>query len=333
MTGVLPIEQVRDAVARADAVVPVGGRTHWEVGGRPSPGEEVRAPAGIVRYEPADMTVTTGAGTPVRELAAALADAGQECALDPRLPEATVGGVLAAGLTGHRRLRLGPLRDLVLQTRFVTGDARIVKAGGPTVKNVTGYDLPRLLVGSLGTLGVVVEVTLRTRPRPGCTTWSSAAVDPVELRARLHAASSILWDGSLVHVLLEGDPGDVEAQLVAGALEPSDAPPAWPDGPHRGRASVRPAAVGALGRALDGIRGVRWLAEVGVGTVHVAAETAEALGAARAATESEGGWLLREAGAGDLDAFGRPLPNLDLLRRIKDAFDPEGKLNPGRLPL
>lgn len=333
MTEAPGFEEVRDAVARAEIVVPVGGRTHWEVGGRASHGQEVGAPAGIVRYEPADMTVTAGAGTPVRELATALAEAGQECALDPRLPEATVGGVLAAGLSGHRRLRLGPLRDLVLQTRFVTGDARIVKAGGPTVKNVTGYDLPRLLVGSLGTLGVLVEVTLRTRPLPVCTTWSTAEGDPVALRARLHAASSILWDGSGVHVLLEGDPGDVEAQLVAGALEPSGGGPAWPDGPHRGRVSVRPAAVGALGRSLDGIRGVRWLAEVGVGTVHVVADSAEALATARAAAEREGGWLLREAGAGDLDGFGMPLPNREILRRIKDAFDPEGKLNPGRLPL
>lgn len=333
MTGMPGIEEVRDAVARAGVVVPVGAGTHWEVGGCPPRGEEIGAPAGIVRYEPADMTVTAGAGTPVRELAATLAVAGQECALDPRAPEATVGGVLAAGLSGHRRLRLGPLRDVVLQTRFVTGDARIVKAGGPTVKNVTGYDLPRLLVGSLGTLGVLVEVTLRTRPVPACATWSSAEVDPVELRARLHAASSILWDGERVHVLLEGDPGDVGAQLDTGALAPSDDGPAWPEGPHRGRASVRPAAVGTLGRALDGIRGVRWLAEVGVGTVHVAADSVEALAAARAAAESGGGWLLREAGGGDLDGFGRSMPNLDLLRRIKDAFDPTGKLNPGRLPL
>lgn len=333
MTEAPCVEEVRDVVARAEIVVPVGGRTHWEVGGRPSPGQEVGAPAGIVRYEPADMTVTAGAGTPVRELAAALAAAGQECALDPRSSDSTLGGALAAGLSGHRRLRLGPLRDLVLQIRFVTGDARVVKAGGPTVKNVTGYDLARLLVGSLGTLGVLVEATLRTRPLPVCTTWSAAEGDPVALRARLHAASSILWNGSLVHVLLEGDPGDVEAQLVAGGLARSDGAPGWPDGPHRGRASVRPAAVGALGRSLDGIRGVRWLAEVGVGTIHVAAESAEALGAARAAAEREGGWLLREAGAGELDGFGMPLPNRDLLRRIKDAFDPEGKLNPGRLPL
>ncbi len=88
------------------------------------------------------------------------------CALDPRDPAATIGGILACGLSGWRRLRHGPLRDHVLEVRFVTAQGRLVKAGGPTVKNVTGYDLPRLLVGSFGTLGVLAQVTLRCRPRP-----------------------------------------------------------------------------------------------------------------------------------------------------------------------
>ena len=103
-----------------------------------------------------------------------------------------------------------------------------------------------------------------------------------------------------------------------------------PDGPHRGRISVPPARVGELAAALAD-SGVRWLAEVGVGTVHVAADSETALAAARAAAAHHGGWLLREAGAPGLDGFGIPLPNLGIMQRISAAFDPEGKLNAGRL--
>src|SRR5262249_42882072 len=149
------------------AVAPVGGRTHWEVGGPPPSSDDVtfvHAPTGVVSYDPADLTVTVGAGTTIDDLSSVLATAGQECVLDPRHPTATVGGVLATGLSGHRRLRHGPLRDRVLEVRFVTADGRLVKGGGPTVKNVSGFDLPRLLVGSLGTIGVLVQATLRCQP-------------------------------------------------------------------------------------------------------------------------------------------------------------------------
>ena len=115
--------------------------------------------------------MTVGAGTTCAELDAVLAERGQECPLDPRDATATVGGVIACGLSGVRRLRHGPLRDQVLEVRFVTADGRLVKAGGPTVKNVTGYDLPRLLVGSFGTLGLLSQVTLRCRPIAKARAW------------------------------------------------------------------------------------------------------------------------------------------------------------------
>jgi FAD/FMN-containing dehydrogenase len=88
-----------------------------------------------------------------------------------------------------------------------------------------------------------------------------------------------------------------------------------------------------VGDALARTEGLRWLAEVGVGTVHVAADDPVLLGAARAVAESAGGWMLREVGAPDLDGFGAALPNAAVMARIKDAFDPTGKLSPGRLPL
>jgi hypothetical protein len=134
-------------------------------------------------------------------------------------------------------------------------------------------------------------------------------------------------------VLLEGEASDVVAEraAIAGALAPS-AGPDWPTGAHRGRISVRPSALRALAPALD-MAGVRWLAEVGVGTVHVGADTEDRLAAARTAVTRHGGWLLREAGAPGLDGFGRDLPNRKLMERVGAAFDPDGKLAPGRLPL
>jgi glycolate oxidase FAD binding subunit len=266
------------------------------------------------------------------------------CPLDPRDEAATVGAALAAGLSGHRRLRYGPLRDAVLEVRLVTAEGNLARGGAPVVKNVTGYDLPRLIVGSLGTLAVIVQATLRCRPCPATTAWATSDERPDIVRSRVFAPSAVLWDGRRSEVLLEGDERDVDVQLAAAGLQATLRGRAWPDGPergpmqpegpHRGRISVRPGAIVELGTALDAIAGCRWIAEAGVGTVHVATDSTEALASARAAAHAEGGWLLREAGGGDgFDGFGRELPDFAIARRLKNAFDPTGKLSPGRLPL
>ena len=325
------LDEIAAAVAAAPTVVVTGSGTQRDIGGAVAPGAtRVAVPAGIVAYEPADMTVTVLGGTTVAELDAALAEQGQECALEPRDAGATVGGVLACGLSGPRRLRVGPVRNHVLEVRIVTGDGRIIRGGGPTVKNVTGYDLPRLFVGSLGTLGVIAQVILRTQPRPDTTAWATTTASPGELRARLFRPATLAWDGQRTAVQLEGHPEDVAAQIHEAGLEPSAAPP-WPDGPHRGRISARPEALTDLAAHLADLD-CTWLAEGGIGTVHVAAVNEESLVAARDAAEALGGWLLREAGAPGLDPFGRAPANLALLARVREAFDPLGKLNPGRLP-
>jgi len=326
-------EEVARVVGAAVRVDPVGAGTHREVGGRP-PQEAtvVRAPVGVVAYDAADLTITVGAGTTVAELTEVLVSAGQECALDPRDPTATVGGTIASGLSGPRRPRVGPLRDQVLEVRFATADGRLVRGGGPTVKNVTGYDIPRLLVGSLGTIGVLTRVILRCRPLPASVWWGVSADAPGAVRARCLRPATVAWDGALTWVRLEGHRADVEAEATGAGLEPAGAC-SWPVGEHRGRASVAPGRVVDLGRALEAMSGLRWVAEIGVGTVHVATDSEAALGAARAETERRGGWLLREAGAPGLDGFGIDLPNGALLARVKAAFDPTGKLAPGRLPL
>ena len=137
-------------VGPAGPVTCVGARRQWDVGGPVAPGtREVKAPAGIDWIAPEEMTAACGAGTTVAELDAALAERGQLVAL----PDwGTVGGVLAVGRSDVRRLGYGPVRDTLLQAGVVTGDGLVAKVGGPTVKNVSGFDIPRLLVGSLGTL-------------------------------------------------------------------------------------------------------------------------------------------------------------------------------------
>ncbi len=131
-------------------------------------------------------------------------------------------------------------------------------------------------------------------------------------------------------MLVEGVAADVEAERLAMHTVGDSSMPPFPEGPHRGRVSVRPSAVVALAAAL-GRTGVRWLAEIGVGTVHVAADTEDDLAAARAAAEATGGWLLREKGAPGLDGFGAARPNAGLQARIRAAFDPTGKFSPARI--
>lgn len=286
-----------EEVGEKDPVVPVGGRTQWDVGGPPAAdAREVRAPSGVVEFVPAEMIVRVRAGTAVAEVDAALAEHGQ-CVALPNWDGATVGGVLAVGHSGIRRLGWGPVRNALLEARYVSTEGKLIKAGGPVVKNVTGFDLCRLLVGSLGTLGVLAEVVLRTRPRPAASRWLRGDhADPFDTRTRLHAPSAILWDGASTWVLLEGHPVDVDAQaeLLGAAFTAVDAPPPIPSG---GRESLRPAE-------LRGLAG-EFLAEIGVGTVH----------RPHAVTP-------------------RPLePRVaELNRRVKAIFDPSGRLNPGRVP-
>ncbi len=307
-------------------VAVVGGRTDWDVGGVPAPDTRfVAAPAGVVEHEASEMTVRVGAGTRVEDLDAVVARAGQ-CVALPSPPGATVGGVLAVGRSGMRRLGWGPIRDTVLQIRYVSAEGALVTAGGPMIKNVSGFDLCRLLVGSLGTLGLIGEVILRTRPLPQAERWVVGVVAPEIALTELPSAATVLWDGRTTWARLAGLEADVEAQVAmaeslglglaesldAGLAESLDSGLAQSsgrgddDGPPRPggeRWSLPPAELATLPQRHPD---VRFLAEMGVGVVHA-----------------------------DTPAPTRPVdPGVaDLHRRLKTEFDPGGRLNPGRDPL
>jgi glycolate oxidase FAD binding subunit len=281
----------------AGPVVAVGGRTAFDVGGVVDGGaREVRGPAGIVEHLPDEMTVRVLAGTAVEDLDAALGDWGQCVALPARSPAATVGGTLAVGRSGLRRLGWGPVRDTVLEVTAVTAEGRVARAGGPTVKNVTGYDLCRLLVGSLGTLALLAEVVLRTRPVPAVERWFTAPSGPSVWRD-LHKPAAARWDGSTTWVLLDGHPADVDAQATAHGLVAADAGPSTAALPFRWSLPVAD---------LDGLPADGhgpFVAELGVGIVHR-----------------------------DRPQPARPVdPAVAAIHaRLKAAFDPTGRLAPGR---
>lgn len=127
--------------------------------------------AGITEYEPSEFTFTALAGTPVRDVVAALRERGQYLPFDPVLVQAgaTLGGTLAAGLSGPGRVRYGGLRDFILGVKLVDGEGRLLRLGGKVVKNAAGFDVPKFLVGSLGRFGVIAELTFKVFPKPVAT--------------------------------------------------------------------------------------------------------------------------------------------------------------------
>jgi glycolate oxidase FAD binding subunit len=249
----------------------------------------VSAPVGVEWVQADEMIVSCGAGTPVDQLFETLRPHGQTVALPKG---GTVGGALAVGLSDVRRLGHGPVRDVLLQARYVSAAGDIVKAGGPTVKNVSGFDLCRLLVGSRGTLGFVGDVILRTRPLPAVSKWCSApCTDPSVVFTRLYRPASVLWNGSSVWALLEGHALDVEEQAEKVGLHECSGPPALPTGSRR---SVSPTSVEVLSGD--------FVAEIGVGIVHHA------------------------------DPWTPPARServVALAKAMKKEFDPRGRLNPG----
>ena len=289
-------------VGSSDPIVMVGGNTQSHLGGVADPNaRSLRAPSGIVKYQPDEMTVCVRAATPVSELHAALSEHGQRTSLPDGsglqgAVSSTVGGVIAVGRSPVTRLKDGHIRDAVLQLRYVAADGALVTAGGPTVKNVSGFDLCRIMVGSLGTLGCIADVILRTRPINRHERWIKMVdADPNAVLNNAKTAAAILWDGSAVWAQLVGHQADIESDQARLPTSSSAAPPKLP--PFRW--SRRPKDLYRLGSEAG-----RFVAEIGVGVVHC--ELPDPQGVKLSA--------IVEA----------------LNRRVRDLFDPHRRFNPGR---
>jgi glycolate oxidase FAD binding subunit len=217
----LLLEQVNQALENATPLRIQGSNSKGFLG-RTTAGEilDTRAHRGIVSYDPTELVVTARCGTPLSELAQALDAAQQMLPCEPPSfgDGATVGGMIACGLSGPRRPWSGSVRDFVLGTRVITGHGKLLRFGGEVMKNVAGYDLSRLMTGSYGCLGLITEVSLKVLPKPREVLSISLEMDPERALLRLAQwgqqplpISAACHDGSRLHLRLEGGEGSVAA--------------------------------------------------------------------------------------------------------------------------
>lgn len=372
------------------AVIPSGGRTMLGLGMPPARYDvalDMSAMNSIVDYEPDDFTITVEAGMALADLQQALASNGQFLPLDhPQFERATVGGVCAVGRGGLRRNAFGGPRDWLIGMRMVKADGTTVKGGGKVVKNVSGYDLPKLFAGSLGTLGVIAEVTFKLRPQPasdqvvslGATTLVQA-LSAARAAARaapflngcvvLSAAASaraialgaeIPGDGPAIVLRasgLESAAGEVLAAAIAAAREAGIEGPetrttaiveTWqaitdlelstPDDHVRLRVGLPPGnlerAHSLIDERIDGA--ASWIIAADSGLLFVECPSVDAANVRdlRNALGPLQGRMTIESAPLELkqscDVWGPPGPGMRLMRNIKEQFDPQGILSPGR---
>jgi len=311
---------------------------------------DTREYAGIVDYEPSELVVTARCGTPLAELEAALAAKGQMLAFEPPhfRAEATVGGMLAAGLSGPRRQAAGPLRDFVLGMKVMDGQGEVLSFGGRVMKNVAGYDVSRLMAGSLGTLGLILESSVKTLPMPVAEATLRFELPEDRAIETLNRwggqplpVSATAWHGDELHVRLSGAAAAVNAargRLGGERIGNDEAHEFWSslrEQTHlffQGGAPLWRLAVPSAQttQALDSIPGSR-LVEWGGGLRWLASH-ADAQDVRDATAKAGGHATLFRSTDKSCGAF-HPLPPvaMTLHRRLKANFDPQGIFNPGRL--
>ncbi|SET68813.1 glycolate oxidase FAD binding subunit [Oceanicella actignis] len=364
---------VAAAAARRAPLRIRGGGTRLALG-RPSQAAaelSVARLGGVRLYEPGALTIVAAAGATVAEIEATLAAERQILPFEPmdhrRLlgtdGEPTIGGAAAVNASGPRRVQAGACRDLMLGVRFVDGRGRVVKNGGRVMKNVTGYDLVKLMAGAHGTLGVLTEIAFKVLPAPECaaTLWLEGLEDETAIRA-MSAALTSPWDvsaaahlsGGPTMIRLEGLEGSVRARaerlrerLAAfGDVETAEEGPlSWRDvrdcAPFAGRpgavwrVAARPSMAAAAVARLRVERPVEALYDWGGGLIWLLTPEQDDAGAAlvRAAAEAAQGHatLVRASDAvrAAVGAF-HPRPGADALAAgLRARFDPAGVLNPG----
>jgi glycolate oxidase FAD binding subunit len=231
-------EQVLAAV-RERRLLRIRGAGTKDWYGGPLEGEilDTRAHAGIVDYEPTELVITARCGTPLAEVEAALAERGQVLAFEPPHfgAHATIGGAVAAGLSGPRRANAGAVRDFVLGAQLLDGKGDVLNFGGRVMKNVAGYDVARLLAGSLGTLGVLLEVSVKVLPRTVAETTLRFEMGEAEAIRRLNEwggrplpVSASCWHDGVLALRLSGARAAVDdARRTLGGAVVSDCAPFW----------------------------------------------------------------------------------------------------------
>ncbi|MBS0445458.1 MAG: glycolate oxidase subunit GlcE [Proteobacteria bacterium] len=314
--------------------------------------------SGITSYEPSELVVTAGAGTPLIDLEAVLAEQGQCLAFEPPRFEGrgagrgTVGGMVAAGLAGPARAAVGGVRDFVLGATMVNGRGELLTFGGQVMKNVAGYDVSRLLAGSMGMLGVICAVSLKVLPMPAARTTLLFGMDERDALRRLndwagmplplHASA---WREGRLHVRLAGAWAAVDAaarRLGGERLDDAQGDALW--------LGLRDHSSAFHARALAAVdRGLAWWRLSVPSTTAPLGLAGESLiehGGAqrwlvsdlpavqvRAAVERVGGHatLFRalDKSAGVYTPLRAPLDRVH--RELKQAFDPSGRFNPGRM--
>ena len=339
----------------------VGGGTELELGALPERIDAVVRTRGlrrIVEYQPADMVMVVEAGVTLAEIQAAAREHRQRLALDPPWPDrATIGGIVATGAFGPRRARYGAVRDLIIGVQLVRADGTVARGGGKVVKNVAGFDLPKLACGSLGTLGLIAGATFRLHPLPETSqTVVVAGLSPAEVVAMVSrvraaqlepvAAAALRGpSGYDLALCFEGFGKGVEQQIgtlrqLAPAARATE--DAWArhdevrmGGPLRIKVAALPSQLPDVDRLVAPL-GLRfaWYPTLGLGFASGASgeHAAGLIADARAELTRRGGSLVVQAAPSTLrvDPWGPPPPAFPLFERLKQNFDPDRRLNPGR---
>ena len=356
------------------AVIPCGGGTKLSWGNSPARADLLLSTARldkIIEHVWADLTVTVEAGCTIQKLQDTLSQHGQRLGLDGLWPErATIGGVLSTNDSGALRLRFGSLRDLVIGMTIALPDGTLASSGGKVVKNVAGYDLPKLMTGALGTLGVITRAVFRLHPLPKITrTFSVSAGNLEATQQALHVVqnSKLAHTAMQVRVAHDAAPGtDVLFEGTAAGLSAQETqlkkllefvvvteipPTVWnarqelwfpSDSAAIVKFSVLPADIANGVEAVRRVaahRQIRWKAVVqatGLGWLRLDGSPDRlhaGMQELRTELERVGGSLIvlhRPAGIGPLDAWGNAGDALPLMCAVKQQFDPKGTLNPGR---
>jgi glycolate oxidase FAD binding subunit len=370
-------EVLRAAAAHGLVVVPRGRGTKLSWGRSPEWVDlvvDLSRMSAVLDHAAGDLIVDTQAGALLADVQQTVGSAGQRLALDEQVPGSSIGGVLATNGSGPVRVGFGTARDLLIGCTVVRADGVVAKAGGRVVKNVAGYDLGKLIIGSFGTLAVITEAVFRLHPVPAARRWVTVPFGTAEDAARLvqtvvhsqvvAAAVEVEWrsdDAGTVGVLLGGTPAGVAArtaatrQLLGDGAEPAEeAPPGWgvlpwrddPDRPEIGLKLT--CALSGLAPVLDAVRGaaadagvpltLRGSGGAGVLYASLAADAsadavATIVSRTRTVCTAHGGALVvleaPPALQAAVDTWG-PVPAIDLMRRVKEQFDPERRLAPGR---